>query len=49
MDFIASLDLATAKADTVAILLNKTLPFEVFKSSGRYLQYTEASVSILGR
>ena len=37
MDFMASLDLATTKADTVAILLTKSFPFEVVKSSGRYL------------
>ena len=35
--FIASLDLETTKADTIAILLNKSLHFEVPKWSGRYL------------
>ena len=37
MDFIASLDLATAKADTVAILLNRSFHLEVLELSGRYL------------
>ena len=34
---IASLDLATTEADTVAILLHTDFHFEVAKSSGRYL------------
>ena len=35
---MVSLDLAIYdEANTVAILLNKSLPFEVVKSSGRYL------------
>ena len=44
--FIESLDLATFKADTVAILLQKSLHFKVAKSSGRYLWYTEAGVTV---
>ena len=38
---VVSLDLGTGKADTVAILLNKKSNFEVSKSRGPSLKYTQ--------
>ena len=35
----------TAKADTVAILLNTSLHFEFIKSNGGFLYYTDAGVA----
>ena len=43
---MASLDLVTNKPDTVAILSDRSLHFEVVKYSGRYLQSTDAGVAV---
>ena len=48
MYFITSLDLATAKAATVAILLNTSLNFKDAKSNGHNVWSTVAGVGVLG-
>ena len=50
MDWIIGLDLMNFKADTVAILLHRTLHIEDAKTSSHYLhKFTEDRVSILVR